>query len=603
MATPFERLRHGLGALLSGPAPASSPPPAPAPTMKADAETPTPSSMGGTNASSSGYRNPFSGLGLSTDMATQARPNVNRLRLSDEELVAAGRDGLLGRIVELKPNYATRKGWQLDGDGSERITARMGQLRAKARFRDADKWGGQLGEARVLMVTDDPMPMHLPLIPRTVKRVHALQVIDKREFSPRTWCTDMRNPLFGQPETYHVHPIRPGGARMQVVHASRLVRFYGNPLPPSAGIENETFAGGADAIGQRIWDALRNMAQTTAAQERLALELSVAVFKIGSMKQQKAGDHRERFLSRTRMMAWTKSVANSVLLGPNDSYERVSANPSGFKDLSENAQRYLALVLGYPLVLLFGQSPGGLNADGESWQAHWRDTVAQHQEDRYREPLEDLVEILHYEVNGTDADPPEYALTFNPLGELTPKEEADVRLVNAQRDEIYMRNQVYGAQRVGEYRFGEEGYQEIGPPVEEPEADLDARAAALMDGRADAGMEFHDVPKGVSEDAALGLELREKFNRGMPAPEGGGPATGALTAGKLKRGKVSDEDVLLMVAWRARHGAQLDRRKEGWGDREDPAPQWISWLGWGGDDADAWLDRLEPGARKRVGGG
>jgi len=593
MATPLNRLRQRMGALISGPA-------APSPARTDSSTPPTPSGAGGTSRGGSGMRNPLSGLGLASDMATQGRPNMWRVPLSLDELDVAYQTGIYGRIVDVLPNYATRKWVQLDGEGSQRVGDRLAELKAQARFRDADRWGQCHGESRILIVTDDPMPKAAPLIPRTVRRVKALHVLDAREFSPRSWCADPEDPNWGEVETYNVHPVRPGGTVPRVVHASRLLRFYGHPRAPSARARNEILPWGADAVGQRIWDGVRGLAQTAGAGERLALELSVAVFKIGSLMQKAGGDGRDAFTGAVRLMNWTKSVANAILLGPNDEYQRVSANPTGFKDLSEGAQRYLAAVTGRPLVLLFGQSPGGLNSDGDSWWNHWRNTVAQHQEERYRDPLEHLIDLIYYE---TLDEVPRYTLTFNPLGELTPAEEAQVRLVNAQRDEIYMRNQVYGAERVAKSRFGDDGYQEIGPPDESAgEPDIAAAVEALMAGRADA-IEYHDVPKAVSEAAALGLELREEFGRGMPVPEGGGPATGALTAGKLKRGKVSDHDVLLMAAWRARHGAQVDRRAKGWGDRENPSAQWISWLGWGGDEADGWLKRLEPGARERVRGG
>lgn len=592
MATPF-RLRERVGALFSAPASA------PAPRMDST-NTPTPANVGGESRSGGGMRNAFSGLGLASDMATQGRPNLWRQPLSLEELDVSYQTGIYGRIVDVLPNYATRKWVKLDGAGAARVNDRLGDLAAQARVRSGDRWGQCHGESRVLLVTDDPMPKRAKLIPRTVKRVKAMHVLDAREFSPASWCTDLEDPLWGEPETYHVHSVRPGGSINGVVHASRLLRFYGHERPPSARARNEVLPWGADAIGQRIWDGVRGLAQTAGAGERLALELSVAVFKIGSLMQKAGGDGRDAFTGAVRLMNWTKSVANAILLGPNDEYQRVSANPTGFKDLSENAQRYLAAVTGRPLVLLFGQSPGGLNSDGDSWWNHWRNTVAQHQEERYRPPLEFLIDLLYYE---TLEEVPRYTLTFNPLGELTPMEEASVRLTNAQRDEIYLRNQVYSAERVAKSRFGPDGYQEIGPPDEdEGEPEIEAAVAALMGGRADA-IEYHDVPARVQSAAELGLELREKFGRGMPVPEGGGPATGALTAGKLARGKVSDDDVLLMLAWRARHGAQVDRRAQGWEDREDPSAQWISWLGWGGDDADAWLAGLEKGARKRAGGG
>ena len=93
-------------------------------------------------------------------------------------------------------------------------------------------------------------------------------------------------------------------------------------------------------------------------------------------------------------------------------------------------------------------------------------------------------------------------------------------------------------------------------------------------------------PQAVASAAKLGLELRREFNRG-------GTAVGVARARDLaNRRSVSVKTLKRMRSFFARHGAQVDRRDEGWENRENPSPQWIAWLLWGGDPGRDWAERL-----------
>jgi len=87
--------------------------------------------------------------------------------------------------------------------------------------------------------------------------------------------------------------------------------------------------------------------------------------------------------------------------------------------------------------------------------------------------------------------------------------------------------------------------------------------------------------------ASRGLRLRDKFNRG-------GTEVGVARARDLSnRRDLSAETVGRMRSFFARHGAQVDRRDEGWENEKNPSAQWIAWLLWGGDPGQEWADSLD----------
>jgi phage-related protein (TIGR01555 family) len=413
--------------------------------------------------------NAVSNLGSNRDSGALARPNTQRLYLEHDELVTMLRGTVYRRLVELHPKWATTKGWELtdDTDDEKPLFAAMRRLNVVQNFRRADTWGRALGESRILMVTSDPAELHEPLDPSKVTKLHRLEILDSREFSPLAYNTDPEVGTIGEPSLYNVHPRRVGVAvGVKVVHASRLLRFYGDDLPPSEiGFNSTGYSSwGADAIGQTIWDGIRNLSQTGAGGARLAQELSIAVFKVDHSSKS-AGDDRTAFLAKIRALSFMKSISNAVWLKPNEGFERVAANPSGFKDLSQHAERELTLLMGAPMVLLYGETPSGLNTDGESWQRMWGADVASHQEDRYRDPLERLVEILYYSEHGRL--PKTWDLQFNPLGELSAKELAEIRLIHSQADDIAILQGSLSVEDVRGRYSQPGGYQSELQPVEE----------------------------------------------------------------------------------------------------------------------------------------
>lgn len=603
MASFRDRIATGVRAALAPtPAPTAAP-------IRTDSATAT-GTVSTSAYSGASVLNDLSGLGGARDSGASARPNTSRLELDEDELIALLRGGIYRRIVELPAVWGTTKGWTITDDTDEEnpLQADMRRLGVRLAIRRADKWARALGEARILMVVDDgKTPLSEPLDPRKVKAVRRLEVLDKREFTPVRWNDDMSKGPLGEPVLYQLHPRRPGVAYSGTVHASRLLRFYGHDLPPSELGFRRDF--GADAIGQVLWDALRDLSQTGSAGARLAQELSIAVFKVGKLPAATAGDHRANMISYLRTMGLLKSVAQGVVLGPQDSFERVAATPTGFRDLSDSAKQHLAMVSEIPMALLFGDAPAGLNTDGASWQAAWHVRVADHQDERYRPPLERLVEVLYYADRG--ACPDEWSIEFKPLGELSEKEKAEVRLLTEQADTIAQMDGVLTVEERRAGRYGQPGGYatelqpvEALPEVEAPDADP-ARAAEVermvreaLGANREPGSEpktdaddFREqrfkVPAGAKGNARKVLAWKEEHGDAVK----GMTATGWRRARQLANDEtVTGQDLIDMAAWFARHGADPATKKVAEEYKDEPWRDagYVSWLGWGGDSAKTW---------------
>ena len=84
----------------------------------------------------------------------------------------------------------------------------------------------------------------------------------------------------------------------------------------------------------------------------------------------------------------------------------------------------LSGALQIPLVRLFGQSPAGLNATGESDLANYRDTIRQKQERRLSSPLTRVIQTVA-RSEGVEL-PPDYNLVFTSMEQMGDDEKADI---------------------------------------------------------------------------------------------------------------------------------------------------------------------------------
>jgi hypothetical protein len=113
------------------------------------------------------------------------------------------------------------------------------------------------------------------------------------------------------------------------------------------------------------------------------------------------------------------------------------------------------------------------------------------------------------------------------------------------------------------------------------------------------GIDF-TPPKGATDAAERGMELRQKFGRGgMSESEASdeGIWSGVKTARALRSGKpVSPELARRMNKYFTRH--EKDKTAKGsdsagyWGNASNPSAGYIAWLLWGGDSGWSWVRKL-----------
>lgn len=537
-----------------------------------------------------GIYNPMSGLGWGgVDSGASTIPSPGyRLSVGDQDTLYED-NGYARRIVDEIVDDATRKGWHVltEGDEDEELRALDETLQVKLKIAEGAKAGRRYGTAFVLLVLDEEPNavrdggygyVDLAQPPRRVRAVRNLVVLDPDECFPMVWDTNPRSPTYRYPLVYQVAPSDTGDRLMgALVHTSRLLIFRGYRLTPRRRRDNQD----RDlSVLQPAWPQLSNLTQADSAGVAHMQDASVGVLKIAGKAALDLGDQGELTQLRLREVAMTKSRVGLLILDEHETYDTVAHTVSGLPDLHDRAKESLAAVSAMPMTRLYGQAPGGLNADGDSQASAWREQTSAYQQDDLAPELE---RYYTYQMQALNRPPgADWKIVFAPLDEPTEQQRAETRKLTADTDAVYFSLGVYTADEIRAQRFGEGGFNTdlvLTPDLAPDPLRIDAEDATAP-------------PQAVRDNAARALKVRAS----KPPSERGMTSTGLARARDLANGRpVSLDTARRMVAYFERH--EVDKQGETW---DEQGKGWQAWNGWGGDEGWRWAKRLVAAAERET---
>lgn len=462
-------------------------------------------------------------------------------------------DDLAARIVETWPNEMLREGYEVtvssdyesDGLEDDADPARGDGFFARRRARrDAAGQGKELAEALkkklealdaneaihkalcyrraygggaiLLGANDGSKDLTRPLNEDLVSDVSFLTVLEPRELTPLYYYADPRQPKFGLVAIWNLQTVAPGmpepgsmnqfGVTVMPVHETRLIIFQGPRVTRISTMD--VHPGFGDSVFTRVNRVLSDFNVSWASAGILVHDFAQAIFKIKGLAEAMSMDKDDLLKIRMRAVELSRSTARAILIDSEEEFKREQTPVSGLPELLDRFMSRLAAAADMPLTLLMGQSPGGLNATGESDIRFFYDRVASAQERDLRPALERLCSLVFRSLGGV---PDQWDLEFRPLWQPTDKEQADARFVQAQTDEKYITLDVLSASEVTRSRFGGEKYSF------QTVVDFDQREALEVAAPPPVDKEGEDP-----NDEPDPLEGGSPF--GVPTPPGGKPA-------------------------------------------------------------------------------
>ena len=199
----------------------------------------------------------------------------------------------------------------------------------------------------------------------------------------------------------------------------------------------------------RIRRALR---ETTTAHSDAVKLLERSVQAVYSMKNLAAllttDEGENQVLKRLQVIDQARSFLNSIAIdSEGENYDFKTTQFAGVSDVIDSTCNMLSALTNIPQTILFGRSPAGMNATGDSDLENYYNFVERIQKLMLKRNLRDLLDVIFRAgVASKEVDEiPDYKLTFNPLWSLSDTEQATVdqtraatAQVKAQTAQIYV---------------------------------------------------------------------------------------------------------------------------------------------------------------------
>lgn len=398
-----------------------------------------------------GWANLFTGMGVrGRDKRTRTQWQTET-RLTDSLLQSLYRgEGFAQRIVDLPANDMTREWFYIEGDDQNLILDKMKSLHAKVEFNRALRWARLYGGALMIAGVNDGGSLEDELNLDNIKDVEFLRVVDRSRVNPIEWYDDPNDKRYNEVKMYQVSPIR--GTPYEV-HESRTARFDGVDVPQRIRQENQ---GWGDSVLQAAYTRVKGLAESYCHIETIITEFIIGVLKVNGLADLIATGRENLVQKRLTQVDLSKTIINSVLIDNEEEYSRISGRVSGLDGLLDKLIQALSAVTGIPVTLLMGQSPAGLQATGASDIRFYYDMIAGQQETKLQPHIEWLTKLimLSKEEPFTGKEFDGWKIEFNPLWQLTQKEQTEVRNAQAQADERYILAGVLSPDEVAKSRFG-----------------------------------------------------------------------------------------------------------------------------------------------------
>lgn len=431
-----------------------------------------------------GWANTLTGLGLSTRDKVTASTFYTCQQLADESLESLYYgDDLAHRIVSALVDEAMRQGFEVEeaGEGESeeggedeteaKLYDECERLGVAEKLTEAAIWGRLFGGSALWVGANDGQDSDAPLVEERISAVDFIHVLDKREMTPITYYSDPAAAQFGQVETYRVDL----GARAlgvatvtATVHASRLVIF---PGAPTSARQRAKLAGWDHSVLHAVYEVLRATQSNWQSVQHLMSDASQAVYKVKGLIELIAAGQEDTMRARMELVEQGRSVSRAIILdAEGEDFTRQATPLSGIPDILDRSMQRLSAAACMPMTVLWGMSPAGMNATGESDTRMWYDQVKAYQEKVLRPRLLRVVRLMAQSIG---ADPLVWEVCFPSLWQQSEKEKAEVRKLVAETDAIYIDKEVLLPEEVALSRFGVSGYSS------ETQVDLDARQLIL----------------------------------------------------------------------------------------------------------------------------
>ncbi len=391
-----------------------------------------------------GFENAVSRLGLHQDNALSAGTYDFDLVTRNRILLEMAYRGswIVGAVVDAVAEDMTRAGVDITTSEAEKdlpdFKASFSRLSIWESLCDGVKWGRLYGGAiGVMQIEGQDLRTPLNLDSVGQGSFQGIIVFDRWMLNPVLQDSIDSGPDMGLPKFYQIvndpnaySPSAEVAMGDIIVHHSRIFRHIGIKLPFFQAITEMMWG---ESVLERLWDRLISFDNATLSTASLIDRANLRTVKIERLREVIAagGEALEGLKGQFDMMRLAQVNEGLTLLDKEDDFATTSYSFAGIPETLLQFGQQLSGASGIPLVRLFGQSPAGLSATGDSDIRLYYDKINAQQEATLRRPFETLLKVMWRSEFGTPA-PKDLAFKFTPLWQMDAKDKAEIGKTNTE---------------------------------------------------------------------------------------------------------------------------------------------------------------------------
>lgn len=414
--------------------------------------------------------NSLTGMGVEgRDRSLSTTVKSKRLKLEKEQKESLFAIRILRKICSVFPTEAVRKGWTVKLGGkvvdpkiiSGFISYEM-NLQVKKFFAWAKILANAYDGSVIILNVDDGQSPDQPIKRASIRSIKALYVLDRYKIKPETTSSDPMNPDYYSitlPTGFTIDrtELQSFGNEYRI-HPTRVIRFDGVDLLPDQMLDNEGWGG---SVLEQIWDAYKLWESTHQSIAQIVQNYDVMIYGLKGLSQIIANGDEKKIKTRLSSLQQTNSILGGIAIdSDSESLDSYTRNVSGLPQVGDIFRDRLIGESEVSHTFLFGESPSGLGATGESEEKTDAKKIHAFQEECYRPRLEYLAELIWLARDGPTKGkiPDDWKLDFTSLLDEKQQDIIDARGAQSNTDRTLIDSGVILPEEVRESRFAGSEY-------------------------------------------------------------------------------------------------------------------------------------------------
>ena len=379
------------------------------------------------------FSNPAARIGFGTmDLLQATEYPMTRMTQNYQLLTSLYRENwIVQNIITTVPGDMIRKWYEIKSGIRPEYMDRMARLERTTQVRRklllGMYWGRLYGGAAAVILikgqNDLGQPLNLDLV--LPGSFLGLQVLDRWSgiYPEGELVTDSEDPDFGLPAFYTVRDEESGQTVMRV-HHSRILRFIGRELPYMEQLA-ENYWGESEI--EAVYSEIVKRDNVSGNIAALTFRANVNYMEADGLDQLLGTGNTEmqrRFWNTMQSQAILESNFGTRIINKGDAIHNTQYTFTGLSEVYDRMMMDVAGAARTPVTKLFGRSPAGLNATGESDMQNYYDYIDGLRETELRGIIERLLPVMALSAWGMIPD--DMDISFPPMRTPDARENAEI---------------------------------------------------------------------------------------------------------------------------------------------------------------------------------